>query len=138
MRAPHLDQVLSYARTTAADEGICELTRLGCQRFLRDLEDPRFVLDPALPEFCIGVITKLFCFSQCSFGFDILDEEFIEQPDGGALWIIRKVRLYEVSVVTFPAYVETAVSARKEEADTVRRRRLDAWKNEMKARMKKC
>lgn len=76
--------------------------------------------------------------SQCSFGFDILDEEFIEQPDGGALWIIRKVKLYEVSVVTFPAYVETAVSARKEEADTVRRRRLDAWKNEMKARMKKC
>ena len=64
MRAPHLDQVLAYARTTAADEGICELTRLGCQRFLRDLEDPRFVLDPALPEFCIGIITKLFAFMQ--------------------------------------------------------------------------
>ena len=32
MRAPHLDQVLAYARTTAADEGICELTRLGCAK----------------------------------------------------------------------------------------------------------
>lgn len=75
--------------------------------------------------------------SQCSFGFDILDEEFAERSDGSVLWTIRKVKLYEVSVVTFPAYVETAVSARKEEVDTIRRRRLDAWKNEMKERMKK-
>lgn len=75
--------------------------------------------------------------SQCSFGFDILDEEFTERSDGSVLWTIRKVKLYEVSVVTFPAYVETAVSARKEEVDTIRRRRLDAWKNEMKERMKK-
>lgn len=75
--------------------------------------------------------------SQCSFGFDILDEEFAERSDGSVLWTIRKVKLYEVSVVTFPAYVETAVSARKEEVDTIRRRKLDAWKNEMKERMKK-
>lgn len=75
--------------------------------------------------------------SQCSFGFDILDEEFTERSDGSVLWTIRKVKLYEVSVVTFPAYVETAVSARKAEMDTIRRRKLDAWKNEMKERMKK-
>nr|DAT53208.1 MAG TPA: prohead serine protease [Caudoviricetes sp.] len=75
--------------------------------------------------------------SQCSFGFDILDEEFTERSDGSVLWTIRKVKLYEVSVVTFPAYVETAVSARKAEVDTIRRRKLDAWKNEMKERMKK-
>lgn len=75
--------------------------------------------------------------SQCSFGFDILDEEFTERSDGSVLWTIRKVKLYEVSVVTFPAYAETAVSARKAEVDTIRRRRLDAWKNEMKERMKK-
>ena len=75
--------------------------------------------------------------SQCSFGFDILDEEYIEQPDGGALWIIRKVKLYEVSVVTFPAYVETAVSARKAEMDTILQRKQEVWKNEMKERMKK-
>ena len=75
--------------------------------------------------------------SQCSFGFDILDEEFTERSDGSVLWTIRKVKLYEVSVVTFPAYVETAVSARKAEVNTIRRRKLDAWKNEMKERMKK-
>ena len=75
--------------------------------------------------------------SQCSFGFDILDEEYIEQLDGGALWIIRKVKLYEVSVVTFPAYVETAVSARKADMDTILQRKQEVWKNEMKERMKK-
>ena len=75
--------------------------------------------------------------SQCSFGFDILDEEYLEQPDGGALWIIRKVKLYEVSVVTFPAYVETAVSARKADMDTILQRKQEVWKNEMKERMKK-
>ena len=75
--------------------------------------------------------------SQCSFGFDILDEEFTERSDGSVLWTIRKVKLYEVSVVTFPAYVETAVSARKDEVDTIRRRKLEAWKIEMKERVKK-
>lgn len=75
--------------------------------------------------------------SQCSFGFDILDEEYIIRPDGSELWLIRKVLLYEVSVVTFPAYEETSVSAR---ADTParRERRLDAWKQKMKERISKC
>ena len=74
--------------------------------------------------------------SQCSFGFDILDEEYIENPsDGSCLWIIRKVKLYEVSVVTFPAYVETSVEARRHDYDTIRRRKLDTWKNDMKERL---
>lgn len=64
MIAPHFEQVMRYARKTAADESICELTRLSCQRFLDDLQDPRFVLNPALPEYCIEVITRLFCFAQ--------------------------------------------------------------------------
>lgn len=74
--------------------------------------------------------------SQCSFGFDILDEEFIDRGDDGVMWIIRKVKLYEVSVVTFPAYVDTAVSARKAEVDTIRQKKLDVWKIQMKERMK--
>lgn len=73
--------------------------------------------------------------TQCSFGFDILDEDYIESPDGSALWIIRKVKLYEVSVVTFPAYVETSVEARRHDYDTNRRRKLAAWKNDMKERL---
>lgn len=75
--------------------------------------------------------------SQCSFGFDITQEDYIVNPDGSELWLIRKVVLYEVSVVTFPAYEETSVSAR---ADTParRERRLDAWKQKMKERISKC
>ncbi len=49
---------------------------------------------------------------QCSFGFDILDEEF-EDRGNEVHWTIKKVKLYEVSIVTFPAYTETSVSARK-------------------------
>lgn len=76
--------------------------------------------------------------SQCSFGFDILDEEYIINPDGSELWLIRKVKLYEVSVVTFPAYEETSVSARSADTPARRERRLAAWKKIMKERIEKC
>ena len=72
---------------------------------------------------------------QCSFGFDILEEEFID--NGTSIhWIIKKVRLYEVSVVTFPAYQETSVSARKEQLSNIRKRNLDAWKEKMLRKVK--
>lgn len=74
--------------------------------------------------------------SQCSFGFDIIREEFVEHPDGSILWIIREVKLYEVSVCTFPAYEETSVSARKRDLESIHRRKLEAWKNKLKERMK--
>lgn len=64
---------------------------------------------------------------QCSFGFDILEEEFAE-TGGTVHWTIKKVRLYEVSVVTFPAYQETGVSARKEQLREKRRREFSIWK----------
>ena len=64
---------------------------------------------------------------QCSFGFDILDEEF-EDRGSSVHWTIRKVKLYEVSVVTFPAYEETSVSARKRQLGEMKKRSLEAWK----------
>ena len=64
MKAPHLAQVLRYARETAEDTGIEEMQRLGCRRFLRDLEDPRWEFRTALPEFCIETMTGLFSFSR--------------------------------------------------------------------------
>ncbi len=64
---------------------------------------------------------------QCSFGFDILDEEFVDRGDS-VKWIIKKVKLYEVSVVTFPAYEETSVSARKRQLGERKRESLAAWK----------
>ena len=62
--APHFPAVLDYATRTAEDQGVEELQRLGAQRFLRDLRDPKWSFRPALPEFCIEIITGLFCFAQ--------------------------------------------------------------------------
>lgn len=64
---------------------------------------------------------------QCSFGFDILGEEFEDRGES-VHWTIRKVKLYEVSVVTFPAYEETSVSARKRQLRETKKRSLEAWK----------
>lgn len=66
--------------------------------------------------------------SQCSFGFEILDEEREVKQNGDVHFTIRKVKLYEVSVVTFPAYKETEVAARKEQLEEIKKRELDVWK----------
>ncbi len=73
---------------------------------------------------------------QCSFGFDILDEETKYNEDGTVHWLIKKVKLYEVSVVTFPAYEDTSVSARKKDYEQIRKRRAEVWRNTMKGRLK--
>lgn len=65
---------------------------------------------------------------QCSFGFDILDEEFISDGADGGKWVIKDVKLYEVSIVTFPAYEETYVNARKKDFDSLRNDELRDWK----------
>ena len=75
--------------------------------------------------------------TQCSFGFDIKDEEYQHRPDGSDLWIIRDVFLWEVSVVTFPAYAETSVQARKDDINTIRSRQLAARKSALKERIAK-
>lgn len=58
---------------------------------------------------------------QCSFGFNILDEDTDMQHDGSIKWTIRKIDLHEVSVVTFPAYKDTSVQARKADMDRINR-----------------
>lgn len=65
---------------------------------------------------------------QCSFGFEILDEETEYRDDGSVHWTIRKVKLYEVSVCTFPAYEETGVVARKRDYEDIKKRQHDAWR----------
>ena len=68
---------------------------------------------------------------QCSFGFDILDEETTTTENGGVRWVIKKVRLYEVSVVTFPAYEDTAVMARKRDYEEIQKRQTQIWRSNM-------
>jgi len=76
---------------------------------------------------------------QCSFGFDILEEETTWGENGSVHWTIKKVKLYEVSVVTFPAYEDTSVAARKKDYEQVKARQVQAWRDTMKARLtKRC
>lgn len=74
--------------------------------------------------------------SQCSFGFDILDQEVEVHEGMPTVWHIRKVKLYEVSVVTFPAYEETGVTARKAELAEINKRKAEAWRAEMLKKLK--
>lgn len=73
---------------------------------------------------------------QCSFGFDIREEEADFRDDGSVHFTIRDVELFEVSVVTFPAYAETSVSARMQDVAEIKKRKLDAWKITARARLK--
>ena len=74
--------------------------------------------------------------NQCSFGFDILDEEYEVLENGDVHWTIKKVKLYEVSVVTFPAYESTEVVARKNDFEAIKKRQREAWAEDMKSKLK--
>lgn len=75
--------------------------------------------------------------NQCSFGFEILEEREEAQPDGAVHYVLVRVRLYEVSIVTFPAYEDTAAAARKRDVAALRKRQAEAWQAKMKARLRK-
>ena len=73
---------------------------------------------------------------QCSFGFDILAES--EVREGVNIhWTIEKVKLYEVSCCTFPAYAETSIQARKADYQNVMEREKDSWRSELRAKLNK-
>ena len=73
--------------------------------------------------------------TQCSIGFDILDEE-TEYRGEEVHWTIKDVKLWEVSACTFPAYEETAISARAKDREELQKRATEAWKQRMKERLK--
>lgn len=74
--------------------------------------------------------------SQCSFGFDIVDQD-VQYMDGEpTVWTIKKVRLYEVSVVTFPAYQDTSVNVRRKDFDELARRKCEEWKHRALKRLR--
>ena len=76
--------------------------------------------------------------SQCSFGFDIVAEDYVVSPDGQTCtWTIRDVRLWEVSVVTFPAYEATSAIARASgDTTSLKSARLERRKKELLERIK--
>ena len=69
--------------------------------------------------------------TQCSFGFDILDEETEFRGENEVHWTIKSVKLYEVSCCTFPAYEQTSISAREKDLEEIKKRSLEAWKETM-------
>lgn len=73
--------------------------------------------------------------TQCSFGFDILDEETEFRGEDEVHWTIKAVKLYEVSCCTFPAYQETSISARQTDLEEIKKRSLEAWKEKMKNKL---
>lgn len=72
---------------------------------------------------------------QCSFGFDITAEDTDYRDDGSVHWTIRSVDLREVSVVTFPAYEATSVSARKKDYAEIRKRQTQVWREAMRKKV---
>lgn len=88
--------------------------------------------------------------SQGSFGFDILEENTDIKPDGSVHWTIKKVKLYECSLVTFPAYEDTGLSARKTQFDDLQKRKkengkpqdskesIEAWRSRMMKKLKRA
>lgn len=73
---------------------------------------------------------------QCSFGFEIKRETFVDLGRGKYRWEIDEVDpLYEVSVCTFPAYEATSVSARRQDLAEIQNRRAEAWREEMNKRL---
>ncbi len=74
---------------------------------------------------------------QCSFGFHIKSERFVDLGKGNYRWEIEEVDpLYEVSVCTFPAYAETSVAARHHDFSEIQRRKVETWRLEMMNKLK--
>ncbi|GEM02504.1 hypothetical protein SAMN05421839_10613 [Halolactibacillus halophilus] len=73
---------------------------------------------------------------QCSFGFNIINEETDFRDDGTVKWTLKEIDLHEVSVVTFPAYADTGVQARKRDYEDIQKRKLETKKNNLKERVK--
>ena len=74
--------------------------------------------------------------SQCSFGFDVLEQDVEYREGAPTVWHLRRVKLWEVSVVTFPAYTDTGVTARKAELEDIKKRKTEAWRTDMLHRLK--
>ncbi|MDE4542266.1 HK97 family phage prohead protease [Thermoanaerobacterium sp. R66] len=74
--------------------------------------------------------------SQCSFGFNVLDEEDEWRQDGTLHTTLRAIDLHEVSVCTFPAYEETGVQARHREIEQYKQKQIEIRKKKLKERLR--
>lgn len=73
---------------------------------------------------------------QCSIGFNVVQQKEDFRDDGTIKWTLTEVELHEVSVVTFPAYEDTAVEARKKDYSKFEKKRLDQKKQQLRERLR--
>ena len=60
-----------------------------------------------------------------------------QRADGTTKWTITEIELFEVSIVTFPAYQDTSVEARSEQMKQLEKRNLQKRKQQLKERINK-
>ena len=73
----------------------------------------------------------------CSFGFDIEKESREDRVDGTVHYTIERVNpLYEISPCVFPAYEATKISARGKDLEQIRKRKVQAWRDQMIERLR--
>jgi uncharacterized protein len=103
----------------ADDKGLYGIIKLPNTRYAEDLYE----------------LVKRGDIDQCSFGFNILDEE-IEELANGYRWRIKDIELHEISPVTFPAYENTTVQARSKQIEIIEQRKLQQQKDALSKRLK--
>jgi len=64
--------------------------------------------------------------TQMSFGFEMIDYSWRQEDDGSETLVHREVALFDVSTVTYPAYVETDASLRADLLACARAQGFDA------------
>lgn len=90
-----------------------------------------------LPDTTLGrdvrELTRRGDLTSMSFGFVVTDEDWSVLDDGSQLRTIRDVDLFDVSVVTFPAYTGTDVALRKRPT-IITPRPIPAWDEAVRIR----
>lgn len=88
-------------------------------------DDVGLTLDNDLPDTSLGrdvrELVRRGDLRSMSFGFIVTDEDWSNLDDGSQLRTIRDVDLFDVSVVTFPAYAGTDLALRYAPVPTTRR-----------------
>lgn len=73
----------------------------------------------------------------CSFGFIPLKERVENRSDGSVKFVVEDIDLREVSCVTFPAYPQTSIQARQQDAKQHEERMFNQRKQKLKEMLSK-
>ncbi|MGX4645663.1 HK97 family phage prohead protease [Holzapfeliella sp. JNUCC 80] len=73
--------------------------------------------------------------SQASFGFYINDEDYTSNGNS-TISTLTDIELFEVSVIAFPAYASTEISARSKDVESFKQRQFEARKNKLLNQLK--